>query len=70
MLTHMAQDQWGNTYHNLGAHPRKALLERIGAKRADKMYCDTLEGKTNHVGWIIRGHWLTVYRVTPMEGRA
>lgn len=37
MRNHMAIDQYGTTYHNLGPHPRKALLERICWVRADAM---------------------------------
>jgi len=33
-------DQYGRTYHNLGKHPRKELLGRLGYKKADKIYRD------------------------------
>jgi hypothetical protein len=66
MTNHMARDQYGNTYHNLGPNPRKALLERLGKKHAEKMYVDTKEGGSRHVGWVIGGFWLTVYKVEEM----
>jgi hypothetical protein len=28
---------------------------------------DTKDGKTYHIGWIIAGLWLTVYKVERME---
>ena len=58
----MAVDQFGQTFHGL-EHPRKDLLERLGRRHADKMYQDTTDGKTRHVGYIINKQWLTVYRV-------
>ena len=60
---HMAKDQWGNTFHALGANPRAELLRRLDRQHASKMYIDTKSGSTQHVGWIIAGHWLTVYEV-------
>lgn len=63
---HMAVDQYGNTYHALGAHPRKELMKRLGRKRASRMYQDR-NGKALHVGWVIGGHWLKVFEVSPME---
>lgn len=59
----MARDQYGQTWHDLGKHPRKELLRRLGRSHADRMYVDRA-GKTYHVGYIIAGHWLTVYNVT------
>ena len=59
-----AIDQFGNTYHNREPHPRKALLERLGRSRATKMYVDMLAGETRHVGYVIAGHWLTLYNLS------
>lgn len=69
-LQHMAIDQFGETYHSLGAHPRKALMERIGRRGAALMYIDDKAGKSHHVGWIIGGLWLTVYRVARIDANA
>lgn len=60
----MAIDQFGNAYHDIGPHPRKALLERFGRKRAKKMYVDTKSGESKHVGYIIAGRWLRLYFVS------
>jgi len=65
----MARDQFGNTYHDLGRWPRKALLKLFSRKHADKMYVDTVKG-TKHIGYIIASHWLTVYTVEPWEREA
>jgi hypothetical protein len=64
----MAIDQYGQTYHGIGPHPRKRLLEILGAKHADKMYVDGKDGKAIHIGYIIRGLWLTIYKVEPWNG--
>ena len=68
-MNHMAIDQYGTTYHNLGPYPRKALLERLYRKHADKIYRDTKDG-TIHVGYVIAKLWLTVYTVQRMERKA
>ncbi len=64
-MNYMAIDQYGTTYHNLGPHPRKELLERLGYKKANKMYVDTKDGQTVHIGYVIGGLWLTLYKVEP-----
>jgi len=69
MITHMARDQYGEYYHDLGPYPRQALLERLDRKHADKMYCDTTDGP-KHIGWIIATLWLRVYEVNPMRKAA
>lgn len=66
---YMAIDQYGNTYHGL-KHPRKELLERLGyssSSSAHKMYVDKENGETVHIGYVIGGLWLTLYRVEPVE---
>ena len=69
-MDHMAIDQYGNTYHNLGQYPRKALLERLYRKHADKMYISTRDGRDIHIGYVIAKLWLTVYTVQRMERKA
>ena len=66
----IAIDQYGQRYLNLGKHPRKALCDRLGRKHVSKMYCDDGNGKSNHVGYVIGGHWLTLYNVTPWIGKS
>lgn len=59
---YLAVDQWGNV-HKLGRtrHPRKALMEKLGRKRAAKMYRDTPNGPPVHTGYIVAGHWCELY---------
>jgi hypothetical protein len=63
-LGFMARNQYGETIHFPNEqHPRKALLQHFGRKHADKMYVNTKDGKEQHVGYIIAGNWLTIFRV-------
>lgn len=64
---YMGIDQHGTTYHDLGPHPRKGLLEKLGSKHASKMYVDKKDGTSVHIGYIVRGLWVTVYEVRRME---
>jgi hypothetical protein len=67
MKTHMGTDQYGETYHDLGEHPRKKLMEILGYTTAEKMYIDRNSGGSRHCGWIIGPHWVTVFEVTPIN---
>ena len=61
---YMAIDQYGETYHiGYAKSPRQWLLTHFNRQSAQKMYVDTKSGKTRHDGYIIAGHWLTIYRV-------
>ena len=66
LLGYMATDQHGNTYHIPDEHPRKWLLNLFRRQHAAKMYVDLVAGGSRHVGWIIAGHWLKVFRVAPL----
>ena len=68
MKSVMGIDQHGTTYHSLGKHPRKTLLVRLDATKADKIYVDDEDG-SKHVGYIIHGLWITLYNVEPWEER-
>jgi len=71
LLGYMARDQRGHTLHLPGAtHPRKALLQELGASSAQKMYIDTKSGKTKHIGYIVRGQWFTIYAIHEWTGTA
>lgn len=59
-------DQYGNTFR-IAKYPRKELLEQLGATRADKMYVDTKSGQAKHTGYIIKGHWVSVYRICELH---
>lgn len=63
----MGIDQYGNTFHHLGKHPRKALIDKLGGSSASKMYADKKDGSSVHVGYIVNTHWVTLYRVEPFE---
>jgi len=58
---YMAIDQYGNTFHGL-TYPRKELCERLYCKHASMMRQEP-DGK--HVGYVIAGHWLRLYKVEP-----
>ena len=62
-LGYMACDQFGNTLHMGDGPPRKWLLKHFCRKSAQKIYVDLKNGKSKHVGYIVAGHWCTVYRV-------
>lgn len=71
MKSHMAVDQYGETLHDLGEHPRKGLLEKLGQTHAEKMYVDSIStGEARHCGYIVGGHWWTVYEVKPINEEA
>ena len=67
---YMSIDQYGQTYHDLGKHPLKELMDRLGCRKNSKMYCDKIDGTTVHVGYVIGQHWCRLYEVKPfqMEG--
>ena len=69
MAQYMAIDQYGHTFHDLGPHPRKALMDRIGRRTASRMFVDAADGEAVHIGWIVGTHWLTVYEVQRMARR-
>ncbi len=56
---YMGHDQYGNHY-SMENHPRKELCEQLNSQHASKMYVDREDG-SYHVGYIIRGCWITVF---------
>jgi hypothetical protein len=68
-MMYMGTDQYGNSYHDLGKFPRKGLLEQLGAKSARKMYETNPDGD-RHIGYIIRGLWIRIFKVEFWYGRA
>lgn len=60
---YIAIDQYGTAYQIGDNPPRKWLLNHFGRQHADKMYCDTKDGKVQHTGYVIAGHWIRVFRV-------
>ena len=63
---YMGIDQFGQTFHGL-EYPRRDLMRCFDRQRASKMYVDKLDGSTVHIGYIVAGHWVTVYSVERME---
>ena len=69
MKRYIAFDQWGGTFRIGENPPRKWLLEYFNKQHADKIYVD-IKGGTKHVGYIIAGHWLKVYRLCDFKDRS
>jgi len=63
VIGYMAIDQYGQTYHIGNNPPRKWLLDCFDRQHVEKMYVDTEQGSVRHVGYVIAGLWLRVYRV-------
>jgi len=63
---YIAFDQYNNNF-KIKKYPRKELLEHLGRERAEKMYIDTADGKTMHIGYVIGGHWLSVFKLSPFK---
>jgi hypothetical protein len=72
LLGFLAIDQYGNTVKLTGVtkHPRKALMEKVGAQSARKMYCDTADGTPRHIGYILGRSWYTLYEVHAWAGKS
>jgi len=66
-MTHIAVDQYGQTFPLHTKHPRKELLGYLGYKKAQRMFRDQVGGGSRHVGWVIGPHWLDVYKCEPLE---
>lgn len=53
-------------FHRLKTkHPRKELMDLYYTKHADKMMIDTAKG-VKHIGYVVRGHWFTLYKIEGM----
>jgi len=61
---YIAIDQ-NSQHYMIDRYPRKELLAQFGASRADKLYVDTADGQAQHIGYVIRGLWLHVFRLDP-----
>ena len=66
-LGYMACGNYGTVFHGL-KHPRKDLLEKMGASSCQKMFVDSNEG-AKHIGYIVRGEWFTVYEIHEWNGK-
>ena len=56
-------DQYGNRFYAATLKELRAKIA-MGGSRVSKMYRDTKRG-TVHCGYVIAGHWLTMY--APVE---
>ena len=66
----MAINQHGVALHGLsGKFPRKDLLSRLGAHRAEKIFEDGPDGNPTHVGYIVHGSWWIFYTPIPWAGK-
>jgi len=55
--------QTGETFHIGNNPPRKWLLRHFCRQHATKIYRYTKDGRRRHIGYIIAGRWLDVFRV-------
>lgn len=63
-------DQYGLKYClTKTKFPRKQLLQLFGSTYTKKMYVETKNGKIKHVGYIIDGHWIKIYKLFEWEGK-
>jgi hypothetical protein len=58
----IAVDQYGRVFPVDPKRPRASLLGQLGHKHADKIYRDKKDGLAVHVGYVIAGHWLSLYQ--------
>lgn len=65
-----ARSNYGRSLILEGKHPRKELLDKLDGSRAEKIYRDKKDGRSVHVGYIVRGEWFTFYNLTPWEVEA
>lgn len=66
LKTWLAIDQHNNRHWISGHSPRTELLRVTGGSRAEKMYVDGPDGSVRHIGYIIKGHWYTVFHCIPL----
>lgn len=69
-LGYIGIDQNGDTYKLEGKHPRKELMTNLSASNARKMFIDTKNGESKHIGYIISGLWITLYEIHEWQGGA
>ena len=68
MNNYIAIDQYGQMVKLSNTRsPRKALLDYLGYKSAQKMYQDKKDGTTVHCGYIVGGYWYAIYKLEPVE---
>jgi hypothetical protein len=60
-------DQYGKIYRDLTKYPRKKLQDIFDTKSISKMYIAGKDGKAIHAGYIIKGYWIKLYKVKPLN---
>jgi hypothetical protein len=68
-LGYLGIDQCNQKFFLKTKNPRKELLEMLGRTKAEKMFVDDKDGNRKHIGYIIAGHWITLYNVTEWSGQ-
>jgi hypothetical protein len=64
MLGYIAIDQYGDTIKLTNTkHPKKQLMKKLNVGYASKMYTDTKNNKTKHIGYIINNRWYQIYKI-------
>jgi hypothetical protein len=63
-IGYLGLDQYGDKYVLKTDHPRQELLRHFARQHCAKMYRDKKDGGSQHVGWIIAGRWIEVFRVS------
>jgi hypothetical protein len=58
-VNRLCVDQFGD---RLFCRTVKELKEKVGRKRADKIYIDRLGGGRKWVGYVVGGRWFSVYQ--------
>ncbi len=56
-------DQHG-AHYTIQKYPRKELMAQLGSRHASRMYRERHGEPDRHVGYVVRGLWITVYKVT------
>lgn len=64
----VARDQYGNTVW-IEHYPRKELMAWAGTKHVNKVYLDSKDGGSYHVGYEVKGHWFDVQRLSPLNDK-
>jgi len=60
---YIAVNQYGHVVF-IKEFPRKELLEFHRCKHIDKLYRDTKDGTPKHVGYVVGGHWYSIFKLS------
>lgn len=61
-LRYVGVDDCGR-FFPIEEHPRRELCEQLGRKHCERMFVDGPDGRPKHIGYVIGGWWIRVYRV-------